>query len=107
MEKNYLDKNGESLKSGDYVFYSERPQSNYADALYLLKELPDSEELRFFCQVVNVGGRYQSHDDLPENTIDLKWYLKDGRLNDVEKIKAPLTDDLIDYMNQYYPLDKK
>lgn len=106
--QNYTDKNGELLEVGDYVFYTERPISNYADSLGIIIDDPENNSIRMKTLVVNHGGKYEA-GNFEKNTVEMIYHTFDfhnkKRVTDIEKIKHPLIDtDLVSYMNENYPL---
>ena len=54
----------EDIKTGDYIFYTERPHSNYADALVHIRNVDGVNMAHTVC--VNCAGRYMN-EDVSEN----------------------------------------
>ena len=100
--KQFKDKNGEILEIGDYVFYTERPQSNYADALGVVVHDSEENSVRVKTVVYNKFGIYEEYND--ENTVALKFHkIKDDLVLDLEKVKP--VGDLVEFMNTKFSLN--
>ena len=103
------DNQGNEIKTGDILFYTERPHSNYADGLVEVYEDGGKQMVRFL--VGNTFGSYRTGIDPPENNLELDVYswnlsLKStGTANDLTLI-PDLTADMVtvEYADEHYPL---
>lgn len=96
----------EEIKEGDYLYYTERPYSNYADGLELVYR--DNEGIlktKVIC--VNWDGNYTTEDcfpydwgeDLPISSYDVDFNEKSWHKTDYD----PSLDPVV-YMNNNFPL---
>lgn len=106
---NPKDKNGEDLKIGDYLYYSERPHSQYADSLLILYK-NENNEFMTRTLVFNKGfrefdGEYIKHPASDFHDINIEFnQWEDGRMIDVLKVYPE--GDLVEWMNSNFPLNK-
>lgn len=100
----YTDKNGKEIRFGDYLFYTERPNSNYADGLLRVAYAHDLNDARPICVVYNYKGTYK---EIFQIEPEFKFHSKDindpNKLLDVE-IVYPDESDLVEWMNEWRPL---
>jgi len=105
------DNQGNGIKTGDILFYSERPFSNYADSLVEVYELNGSQRVRHI--VSNGFGRYVPICCNSEQDLDLDAYgwSTIGKQTDIAK-ELTLIPDLtaeqatVEYAHKHYPLDR-
>ena len=109
-----FDKNNNPIKSGDLVYYSEKDLgSNYADSLYEMGLVNGVLCLKKIL-VFNHYSRYVLADglvpgDMVPVSLDyhfVKWKSEETCVvKDILKV-TPDTEDLVDFMNRKFPLNK-
>ena len=103
----YKDKAGRPFVEGDYVYYTERPYSDYADSLNIVHN--DNGELKLRWLVTNYGGIYISEID-NEGTdfmVSFNFHTHPSEHPDVcedSLILDNVSGDLVEYMNKNFPL---
>ena len=103
------DSNGNEIKTGDILFYTERPYDNYADSLVEVYE-KDGEQY-IGALIINDSGRYMKYFFAP-NDVELDVYGWDhswkstGTAKDLTLIPDITAEQAtVEYANEHYPLD--
>ena len=102
------DSQGNEINTGNILFYTERPFSNYADSLC---EVYDDSGEQFVCHLVSNGfGKYQSVGR-GGNDLSLDAYGVNGLLQQTNTAKdltlipnLSVEQATVEYANKHYPL---